>query len=426
MAGTGAPHTTRAAQPSRTTRTTQPGAAGAADPPGPPGRPRPDRTPRTQDAGRRRRWQDVDHSDEPLLEHVVGPRSHQTRGPVAEFLAKKAAERAPKTHEWYRDSLLQLWGFLEPRGLTRVGDLDEHAVNLFRLQLRSRGAAENTVSNRLRAIKAFARWMAQRGWTGRNVLDDLHVPQSTRPRFDLIPDEARAALFRLFDPDTYLGSRNLAILAVLSDTGLRREEAANLLLRNVDLDGAVLKVYSDKTEEWRYVPLTDEAVAVLRNHLKWRERFFAGAARHRVRSVAGAAGGGSRAAAPGAPGAGEPDGRRRAPRREQSDRLFLTCAGVTLSPHGLHQVLRRAGGKAGLRLHAHLFRHDWITRKALDGESPSVVKRWAGHRSYAMTDYYFGLAEELLGAIQPKRSVLAAVALPGVRRRGRPPTRPAG
>jgi len=99
---------------------------------------------------------------------------------------------------------------------------------------------------------------------------------------------------------------------------------------------------------------------------------------------------------------------------------------VTLSPHGLHQVLRRAGGKAGLRLHAHLFRHDWITRKALDGESPSVVKRWAGHRSYAMTDYYFGLAEELLGAIKPKRSVLAAVALPGVRRRGRPPTRPAG
>ena len=58
-----------------------------------------------------------------------------------------------------------------------MGDPDEHAVNLFRLQLRSRGAAENTVSNRLRAIKAFARWMAQRGWTERNVLDDLHVPQ---------------------------------------------------------------------------------------------------------------------------------------------------------------------------------------------------------------------------------------------------------
>jgi hypothetical protein len=29
----------------------------------------------------------------------------------------------------------------------------------------------------------------------------------------------------------------------------------------------------------------------------------------------------------------------------------------------------------------HLFRHDYITRKALDGENPSVLKRWVGHRT---------------------------------------------
>ncbi|MBI4493982.1 MAG: hypothetical protein HY690_14430 [Chloroflexi bacterium] len=81
------------------------------------------------------RWQDLDHSDEPLLEHMVGARSVQTKGPIPEFLAKKAAERAPKTHEWYRDSLMQLWTFLEPHGLTRVADFSEHAVNLFRAHL---------------------------------------------------------------------------------------------------------------------------------------------------------------------------------------------------------------------------------------------------------------------------------------------------
>ena len=39
--------------------------------------------------------------------------------------------------------------------------------------------------------------------------------------------------------------------------------------------------------------------------------------------------------------------------------------------------LRLQGFEA--RLHAHLFRHDYITRKALDGENPSVLKRWVGH-----------------------------------------------
>ncbi|MGH2368718.1 MAG: phage integrase SAM-like domain-containing protein [Chloroflexota bacterium] len=100
---------------------------------------------------------------------------------MAEFLANKAAERAPKTHEWYRDSLMQLRTFLEARGLTRSGQFDEHAVNMFRVHLRERRVAENTVSNRLRAIKAFVRWMAERGWTEGNVLKDLQVPQSTRP-----------------------------------------------------------------------------------------------------------------------------------------------------------------------------------------------------------------------------------------------------
>lgn len=348
-----------------------------------------------------RRWQDLDHSDEPLLEYVVGARSLQTHGPIPEFLAKKGAERAPKTHKWYRDSLTQLWQFLEQRELTRISQFDEHAVNLFRVYLQESGWSENTVSNRLRAIKAFARWMGEKGWTEGNALQGLRVPQSTKPRFDLIPDDIRARLFTLFNQDTYLGSRNLAILALLSDTGLRREEAANLLLRNVDLEAQVLKVYSDKVEEWRYVPLTDEAVAVLRNYLKWRTRYFGQAARRRVVS--------------------NQDRRRLTPRRVQSDRLFLSCDGQALTPDGLGQVLTRVSKKLGLRIHAHLFRHDWITRKALDGENPSVVRRWAGHKSFVMTDYYFDLAEELLGAIKPKRSVLSSVPLPGSRRRGRPP-----
>jgi hypothetical protein len=42
----------------------------------------------------------------------------------------------------------------------------------------------------------------------------------------------------------------LAVLAVLSDTGLRREEVVNVLEKNVDLDGQMVRVFSDKVEEW--------------------------------------------------------------------------------------------------------------------------------------------------------------------------------
>ncbi len=68
--------------------------------------------------------------------------------------------------------------------------------------------------------------------------------------------------------------------------------------------------------------------------------------------------------------------------------------------------LRKRLAEAGtpIHIHPHLFRHNFLTEKALDGENPSLVRRWAGHRSYEMTDYYFGLAEAKLAAIKPKRS----------------------
>jgi site-specific recombinase XerD len=104
----------------------------------------------------------------------------------------------------------------------------------------------------------------------------------------------------------------------------------------------------------------------------------------------------------------------------RSDRLFLAWDGTAISPDGIGRIVHRAQLKLGYPLHPHLFRHDFITRKALDGESPSLVRRWVGHRSFSMTDRYFSLAEDMLGAIKPKHSVLAGITVPG-RTRGRPP-----
>lgn len=135
------------------------------------------------------------------------PKLYTDRRTDPEFLAKKEAEREPKTYAWYRESLTQISTFLEGRGLLAVGDFDEHAVNLFHLALRRKGLAENTISNRLRAIKAFARWMAERGRTDGNVLQHLRAPQTTKPDFDLIEEEARPKLCGLFSPTTFPGPR---------------------------------------------------------------------------------------------------------------------------------------------------------------------------------------------------------------------------
>ena len=137
---------------------------------------------------------------------------------------------------------------------------------------------------------------------------------------------------------------------------------------------------------------------MIRNYAKWRDLYFNKPARL----------GGAR--------------RTKKPRRVAAETLFLTYDGRALTPASLAEVLVRARRKLGYRVHPHLFRHVFATKKAIDGESPSVLKRWMGHKSYAMTDYYFGVAEDMLGQIRPKTSVLAGVKiLPSVgQKRGRP------
>jgi integrase/recombinase XerC len=197
--------------------------------------------------------------------------------------------------------------------------------------------------------------------------------------------------------DTLSSEQKQAILCVFLDTGVRLAELVQLQETRVHLAAGYIEVYSPKTDEWRIIPLSDEAVAVCRNYLKWRTRLLSTPIRHRA----------SR---------GEVNRRRKARRHLTAETFFCSCKGEPLTEKAVGLMVRRPRGRlarAGvvISIHPHLFRHNFLTEKALDGENPSMVRRWAGHRSYEMTDYYFGLAGAKLAAIKPKHSTLAGLAI---------------
>jgi integrase/recombinase XerD len=269
--------------------------------------------------------------------------------------------------------------------------------------------AAGTIRDRVRRLKTWTRWMRKRGWTERDRWEDVATPPAEPAEFDLIDPELRRAAFAQFDPRTFLGARNRAILALLSDCGVRREELCLIKDADVNLEDLQVRVYAPKTRQarWRLVPFSEETSAVLATYRRLRERYLARASRRRV-----------------VPG---DDGRRaKSIRRLQTDCFLISQAGGQLQGDSVASMLDRLRarlrrlGFEDVRLHAHLFRHDYITRKALDGENPSVLKRWVGHRTFAMTDRYFGVAATKLAAVRPKRSVLEGIVPLPQRRRGRP------
>ena len=79
----------------------------------------------------------------------------------------------------------------------------------------------------MRSIKTFSRWMGEAGWTDGDRLKGIKTPQSVKPHIELVPNDEMQRLVDLYSPNTFLGSRNRAIITVLGDTGTRREECAN-------------------------------------------------------------------------------------------------------------------------------------------------------------------------------------------------------
>ena len=219
----------------------------------------------------------------------------------------------------------------------------------------------------------------------------------------------RRAAFEQFDARTFLGARNQAILALLSDCGVRRDELCIVKDADVNLSDMQVRVHAPKTRQtrWRIVPFSEETAAVLANYLRLRERYLARPSRKRAQP-------------------GDAGRRSKAERRLDTDCFLISQSAGQLQGESVASVLDRLGARLrrqGLddaHLHAHLFRHDYITRKALDGENPSVLKRWVGNRTFAMTDRYFGIAESKLAAVRPKRSVLEGIVPLPQRKRGRP------
>jgi site-specific recombinase XerD len=336
----------------------------------------------------------MDHDHELLYDQAVGRSTVRESGPIADFLAKKNAEQEPKTYVGYRGSLLRLQQFLGDDAT--VGDLNQRAGRDFLADLRGKGLSKNTVATYFRDLKAFTRWLHQTGWTERDRFADLKRPEFVRPKFDTLTAEQKQAILVSFNPGTFLGARNLAVLCLFMDTGMRRQELAEVKEKRVHLAEGYVEVYGDKTDEWRIIPLSQEVVRVIQNYLRVRDRYFEKPCRHRARPD-------------------DVNHRRKSVRELHTDTLFCSWSGDGLTGNAVRLMIDRVREQLKrnglpLRLHAHLFRHNFLTEKALDGENPSLVKRWAGHKKYEMTDYYFGIAEDKLAAIQPRQSTLAGAA----------------
>ncbi|MBL6633762.1 MAG: tyrosine-type recombinase/integrase [Thermoleophilia bacterium] len=223
-----------------------------------------------------------------------------------------------------------------------------------------------------RALTALREWLAPyfpRGRSPAALVDAPRVDRAPIPRLSqddaaALADVAAEQVSRT-DAGTQaraLAVRDRALVEVLYGSGLRRQEACDLVLPALDFEHEVLSVVG-KGGHSRTVPMTEPCVDALR---QWMQE--------------------------GRPALASDTPRGRAAR----DRVFLTRSGGAMDGAAVYRVVHGLLGQLGRSGGPHLLRHAAATH-LLEGPGGTggahlrVVQEFLGHASLATTERYTGV-----------------------------------
>ena len=165
-------------------------------------------------------------------------------------------------------SLRQLNEFLGQNSHSNIlNDLDLDLIRTYILHLQKRQRfvdrpyvptkderlSPASVENHVRATRAFFSWLHREGYTEEHILQRLKLPKVPVVLIEPLNDVEVATIFSAFDANTSSGARDICIITLMLDTGIRSTELTALRTKNVYLEEGYMKVMG-KGQKERVLP----------------------------------------------------------------------------------------------------------------------------------------------------------------------------
>jgi len=272
--------------------------------------------------------------------------------------------KSPRTVEWYTSFLDRFHSFLERNKCpTDVNYLNKSHIRGFirYLQVEARvphtgmPLSTATIQGYIRTLKAFFSWATREEYLGSNPMAVIPMPKSPTKIISTFSDEQMAKLTDVCLNSTVNGHRNLTILLLFLDSGLRVSELVGIELHDVNLPESHIIIRQGKGGKERVIPVGSIVQKSLWKYINvYRPR----------------------------------------PLTDSITSLFLSDNGLPLTKSGIQQMMRRLASRAGItgvRCSPHTFRHTFSKRYLINGGDIFSLQRILGHSSLASVRLYLNL-----------------------------------
>ena len=178
---------------------------------------------------------------------------------------KNEKKMAPNSCDAYRRDVSEFVAFAASRGITDVTAATGTEMVAWLHELKALGRSASTVNRKVASVRAFYRYLLDRGMTDTDPTAGIRSPKIQRKEIEYLTIQEIDRLLESPD-DSVRGIRDRAILEVLYATGIRVSELIDLNMDSINLRMGFITCDGSGSRA-RIIPLGRPARAALENYV---------------------------------------------------------------------------------------------------------------------------------------------------------------
>lgn len=277
---------------------------------------------------------------------------------------RKSQGMTAKTITWHKNSLKKFTEYLEESDQLVMSDWEVGTLRGFIRHLQQTELSPASIRTCVNSVWAFVRWLYEEDLIEKNLAEKAKKPRVPKKQKSSMTMDELSALIETASKSLN-GVRDVAILYIMFDTGMRAQEVCNLTVGDFHQKERLLLVREGKGQKDRVVPIDSKTALMILKYL----------AKHRPMNL-----------------------KKDAP-------LFVSKRNTHLTPSGLHQLIRRIAAKAGIEgVHPHRFRHSSALHFLRNGGDALTLQRILGHTTLDMTNKYVAMLSDDISRVHATAS----------------------